>query len=249
MNYLSIDTEYTSSYSIDKKKSGELLQVGIVPVINGVPDLDNSFNEFCRPLTNVWNKRAEEVHKIPRAKAETFQDPSELAEKLIDWIAKYDDVFKVMGYNCLGDKRYIERLLIDNRMSNHWFLRVKTEWKDVYSMVKKRKDFIPKKKFTLSDMCSYFGVDIDAHDALSDALATWKVYEAVKQIKTPEEFRQEYIDEKLTEIEKKSKYTDLKYMAIDGEGQVFITKYATQNKDALSVVLEQIWNLFIEEKE
>lgn len=172
-----------------------------------------------------------------------------MAEKFINWIKQFDDVFKVMGYNCLGDKRYIERLLMDYKMSNHWFLRVKTEWKDVYTMVKNRKDSIPKKKLTLSDMCDYFGIEINAHDALSDAMATWKVYECVKQIKSAKEFRQEYINEKLTEIEKKHKYTDLKYMAIDGEGQVFITKYATENKEALSVVLEQVWNLFVEEKE
>lgn len=249
MNYFVIDTEFSSFYSIDRKKSGELLQVAIVPVINGIPDKDRAFNEHCKPLTRMWNNHAEKVHKITRKRAESFQHPKELAEKLIDWIQQFDDIFTCMGYNCTGDKRYIERLLYDYRLSNHFFLRTRTKWKDAKDTVSNRKKYIPKKSLTLGSMAEYFGIKIDAHDALSDALATWHVYERAKLIESPTEGRQKYLDSKLTEIEKKRKYTDLKYMMIDGSGCVFITEHATQNKEALRIVLENIWNHYVEEKE
>lgn len=249
MNYLAIDTEFSSFYSVERQKSGELLQVAIVPVINGIPDRANAFNEYCKPLTKIWSPHAEKVHKIPRKKTETFQHPSELAEKLVSWMKQFDDIFTCMGYNSTGDQRFIERLLYDYRLSNHWFLRVKTQWKDVKKIVDKRKKYIPKKKLTLESMAEYFGIEIDAHDALSDALATWGVYERVIAIQTPTEGRQKYLNSKLTEVEKKRKYTDLKYMMIDGHGGVFITEHATKDKEALGIVLEQIWTLFIEEQE
>lgn len=249
MNYLAIDTEFTSFYSMERKKSGELLQVSIVPVIDGIPDMEKAFNEYCRPLTSVWSTHAEKVHKITKKRAMTFQHPEELAVKLIEWIKQFDDVFTCMGFNCTGDKRYIERLLYDYTMSNHWFLRVKTDWKDVKKVATNRKEYIPKKSLTLESLCDYFGIDHNAHDAIYDALNTWNVYERLKAIKTPKDARQQYLDGSLTEIEKKRKYTDLKYMMIDGYGGVFITEHATKNKDALRIVLEQIWNLYVESKE
>jgi len=249
MNYLSIDTEFTSFYSIEERKSGELLQVSIIPVIDGVMDMDNAFNEYCRPLTKVWSKQAEEVHGISRKKAESFQHPEELAKKLSEWIKQYDDVFMCMGYNCTGDKRYIERLLYRYRLCQNWFLRVKTEWKDVKKMVKTRSQYIPRKSHTLSSICDYFKIEIDAHDAISDAKATYMAYEMLNQIASPSEGRQAYLDSKMTEIEKKRKYTDIKYFSLDGDGCVFITEHATKNKEALRVVLGQIWDLFVEEKE
>ena len=249
INYLSIDTEFSAFYSVDKGKSGELLQVSIIPVINGIPDTAKAFNEFCAPQTKVWSSHAEKVHKITRKRAETFQSRSELAEKLINWVKQFDDVFTCMGYSCLGDKRFIERMLYEETLSNHWFLRTRTEWKDVKKMVTARKKLIPRKSHTLGSMCDYFGIELNAHDALSDALGTFKVYERVRLLETPTEGRQRYLTSKLTEIEKKRKYTDLKYMMLDGYGGCFISEHATKDKEALRIVLEQIWNLYVEDKE
>ena len=220
-----------------------------MPVIDGVKRLDLSFNEYCKPLTNVWNKYAEEVHKIQRGRAMTFQHPEELAEKLDRWLEQFDDIFTVMGYNCLGDKRYIERLLYKHKRIKNWSLKTHPEWKDVYDLVKKRKKMIPKKKLTLGSMCEYFGIDIDAHDALSDASTTYDVYERVKLIKTGDNYTQSSLDQGMTEVEKKRKYTDIKYMSIGSDSTVFITEYATQNKEALRIVLDQIWTTFVDSKE
>lgn len=250
MKYLSIDTEYTSFYSPDRKKSGELLQVSIVPIIDGFPDRENSFNEYCRPLTSTWNSGAEKIHGISRSKAETFQHPMELAKKLDEWLRKFDIVFTCIGFNCTGDKNYIERLVMECKISREWFFKCKPEWIDVKKMATNRKHLISKKSFTLTSMCEYFGIDIvNAHDALFDAVATFLVWERLRAISDPRDGKQQYIDNQLTAMEKRRKYLDIKYVMMNGDGSVFITEHGTKNKEALKIIMEEIWCLFQEHKE
>ena len=246
MNYLTLDTEFTSFYSPERHKSGELLQIAIVPVSDGIPDKENAFVSYVRPLTNVWNNHAEKVHGITRKRAETFPHPAQVAEKLVEWLDKMDDLYTCMGYNCKGDKSYIERFVNDYRVSEKWYLKVNVNWNDVKKAVDKKKKFIPKKSFTLSSMCEYFNIPIDAHDALSDALGTFYVWESLKTIEDPTEGIQDHIYKNLTEVEKKRKYIDLKYVMFNGDGDIYITKEATKNPDALRIVLGEIWDKFME---
>lgn len=249
MNYLTQDTEFSSFYSTDRKKSGELLQLAIVPVIDGVPDKSKAFNEYCRPLTSMWNSHAEKVHKISRKRAESFQHPSELCQKLGEWIEQFDNVFTMMGFNCTGDKRFIERLVTDYGISNDWHFKVQHKWIDVFDRAKKRKKQIPRKSLTLASLCEYFGIELDAHDALSDALGAFYVDERLKLIDSPTEARQNYLISKMTEVEKRKKYLDLKYIMLNGEGSIFITEHATKDKEALRIILGEIWSLYVENKD
>lgn len=250
MNYLSIDTEYTSSYSIDESKSGELLQVSIVPIIDGVPNREDAFNEYCAPQTRLWNKKAEEVHGISQARARSFQHPSELAKKLQAWLERHDDMFTVVGYNCRGDKCFIERLIMKYKLSKFWFFKVRPEWIDVYTMVRNRKHLIPKKSLKLTSMCEYFGIQFDgAHDAINDAVACFMVWERVKAIRDPKEMRQEYLEAQVSVFDKRRTYLDMKYVMMNGDGSVFITEHATKSKEALRIILEEIWNVHQEHKE
>lgn len=249
MNYLTEDTEFSSFYSADRMKSGELLQVAIVPVIDGVADKSRAFNEYCRPLTKIWNSHSEKVHGISRKRAESFQHPSELCEKLGKWIEQFDDVFMMMGYNCTGDKRFIERLVVDYGISNDWHFKVQHKWKDVHDMAKKRKKQIPKKSLSLSSLCEYFGIETKSHDALYDAIATFEVSERLKLMDSPTEARQNFLVSQMTEVEKRKKYLDLKYMMINGEGSIFITEHATKDKEALRIILGEIWSLYVDNKE
>ena len=230
-------------------KSGELLQVAIVPIIDGVPDETRAFNEFCRPLTKVWNSHAEKVHGISRKRAESFQHPSELCEKLGKWIEQFDNVFTMMGYNCTGDKRFIERLVVDYKISNDWHFKVQHKWKDVFDMAKKRKKQIPKKDLKLPTLCDYFGIPLIAHDALSDALGAYHVSERLRLMDSPTEARQKYLVSQMTEVEKRKKYLDLKYLMVNGDGSIFLTEHATKDKEALRIILGEIWSLYVDNKE
>lgn len=242
MNILAIDTEYTSFFSADKRKSGELLQLSIVPVIDGVKG--EPFNEYCRPLTRVWNKHAEKVHGISMKRAATFQHPSELAEKLKDYLDSFDCVFTPVGHNCKGDKSYIDRLLIDNNIMNTWSTTVKVKWHDTHDIAKKKKSIICTKNYKLDTLCKFLKIDINAHDALSDANATADLYMQMTQFisaSSTNQIREFSVSQK----EKRKKYLDMKYVTIHSDGDVYITSYGTGNKDALLTILEELYSIYI----
>lgn len=241
MNYLSIDTEYTSFFSPTKNKSGELLQIAIVPIINGVKE--EPFNEFIRPLTKIWNVGAEKVHKIPRKRALTFQHPVEAAQKLRSFLDKYDTVFTVIGHNPKGDKNYLERFVRDYGLINEWHRKVRPEWKCTAEMASKKKSLIPVKNYKLETLCKYFRIETTSHDALHDAIATATIYEMMNAMIAANATRVNEVGE-LSEINKRKKYLDLKYVMFNGDGCIFITEYGTSNKEALRIILEEIWNVY-----
>ena len=244
MNYLSIDTEYSSFWSANKSKSGELLQVAIVPEIDGVIRKDLAFNEYCRPLTHIWNEGAEKVHKITKKRAMGFQHPSDLIDKLMGWLDQFDDIFTCKCFNGARDQSYIEELIAKYRKGNKWYLKVRTDWYDTYKTAKSKKDLISKKSLTLSSLCEFFSIDIEAHDALSDAIATIELDRSLRHLKSYEQGVQESIESQKTEVEKKREYCDMKYVMLNGEGSIFISEHATKNKEALRIVLEMIWDKY-----
>lgn len=241
MNYLSIDTEYSSFFSAKEGKSGELLQLAIVPVINGV--MEEPFNEYCRPLTSVWNSEAEKVHKISRKMSMEQQHPSELASKLKLFLLKYDTMFFALGHNPSGDQKYIERLIRDYSMINDWHRRVKTNWKCTRDIASKMKSKITTKDYKLETLCNFLRVPLDAHDALSDAIATSKVYELMNNMESASRGIQPSIS-KESELDKIKKYMDIKYVMFNGEGSVYLSEHATSDREALRIVLNEIWSKF-----
>jgi DNA polymerase III epsilon subunit-like protein len=240
MTYLSIDTEFSSFFSPNRHKSGELLQLAIRPVVNGIKQ--EPFNEYCRPLTSVWNKHAEKVHGISRKKAETFQHPAQMAQKLKEFLEQYDKVFFALGHNHTGDKNYLKRFVSDYDLILEWNTRVKIHWKDTVSIAKQLKNRIPVKDVKLETLANYFKIEINAHDALSDADVTSELYQMMEAIESAKQGAQSRIDG-LTEIQKRKKYIDMKYISIS-DGCVFLSEHATSDREALRICLEEIWTVF-----
>lgn len=238
MNYLSIDTEYSSFYSPERSKSGDLLQLSIVPVINGIEQ--KPFNEYCRPLGKIWSHHAEKVHKISKKKAMGFQHPNELGDKLKEFVSQYDCLMQPLGHNCKGDKNYLERLVYDCKMAAEWYPKVRDKWKDTHTIAKKLKNMIPTKDMKLQTLCKYFGIEIKAHDAVSDAQATSKLYQKLDAMIAAKEGRQSGVGGE-SELQKRKKYLDMKYVSFGGDGTVFLTEFCTGDREALRIVLGELW--------
>ena len=49
---------------------------------------------------------------------------------------------------------------------------------------------------------------------------------------------------KLSEQDKISKYMDIKYVQVSG-GEVFLTKEATSDKEAMRIIFTELWSLFV----
>jgi hypothetical protein len=52
--------------------------------------------------------------------------------------------------------------------------------------------------------------------------------------------------ERLTNLQKRRLYLDSKYVQIDGNGVVYITEEGTKNREALKVIMEELWSKFVE---
>ena len=246
MDFLSIDTEFTSFYSPDDNKCGDLLQLGVVAVRNG--EVVGSFNECCRPLGKVWNSHAEAIHKIPKKMAMTFQHPEEMMKKFFTFVEQFDCKFTCLGWNCTGDKNYMNKYVRKyGGNANNWYKRIRMDWRDTKIRASARKkSLLGLKNYKLETVAKFFGVEINAHDALSDAYATWKIDELLNQFKPDNAKSVAQVMTNLTEIEKRDKYLDAKYCMLDGDGTIYITPFASKNPEALRVIMEEIWSLYVE---
>ena len=240
MNSLTIDCEF-SSFSVEK---GDLLQLALVADINGEKHI---FNEYARPINrHAWSIEAERVHQISWIKSQEFQPIEDLAKKLAEFLDKFDTVFTIICWNGATDKRYFEKTIRQHLMQKQYYYKVRPNWIDVLKMVRSRKTQIKVPNMQLTSVAKHFNITFDAHDALEDAKVTYRLYELVNAIKSDDcNFIQTSANAKLTEVEKRQKYLDMKYVQIS-DGEVFLTKEATSDKEAMRVIFSELWTLFVE---
>lgn len=246
MNHLFIDTEFSSFFSSDLSKSGELLQLACIPVIDGVRR--DSFNEFCRPLTKTWSIEAEKVHGIRRDQALAAQHPSEMASKLMAFLQQYDCFFTPIGFNCASDESYINRLISDNKSILPYRKAVHYKWSDVLDKVREHKEQIKLKSYTLSSLKKFFKIENKSHDALADAEATMMIYDMMK-VMFPVFSAEQLKYSGMSNIEKRAVYLSSSHLMVNHDGSVYIHPEGTKNVEALKVILEEIWSTFIERRQ
>lgn len=240
MNTLTIDCEF-SNFSVQK---GDLIQLALIADVNGER---HTFNEYARPVNRqAWSADAEKVHGISWLRSQEFQTIEEMAKKLGKFLDQFDTVFVVIGWNCATDKKYLEKTIKQHLLQKEYYYKIKPDWIDVLKMVRKRKNQITLPNQQLSTVAKHFGIEFKAHDALEDAVVTYKLYELVNAINADDcNFIQISNNAKLTEVEKRHKYLDMKYVQIS-DGEVFLTKDATSDKEAMRVIFYELWSLFCE---
>ena len=98
--------------------------------------------------------------------------------------------------------------------------------------------------FKLETICRFFDIEVGvSHRALEDITNTIKVYFELEKIKEIEEIK----EDKLSFVEKRQKYLDMKYIQMNPEGDIFITTEATKDRNAMKFILNHMWELFADE--
>lgn len=218
------------------------MQLAIVPVVGGV--VSTPFNEYCRPLTKVWNPGAEKVHGISRSRAGTHQHPSDLAKKLLEYITQYDCIFTCAGWSCRGDESYIERLLLDYKMVMPFYKRVRMKWRDVKDRAKDRSRFFPMSNYKLGTAAEFFKLKFNAHDALADADMTRQIDERLSTVSLVD-IAIQLDTQGMSNVDKRIKYADSGYAHI-GSNTIYISEKATSNPEAMRYIIEELWDTFVE---
>lgn len=168
--YLYLDVESTGLSS----STNEIIQLACVPLIDG--KLGAHFNEFCQPTNwNSIDQKAIEVHGITVDQMKTFQSPYEMLDKFITYVSQFGVKFVIAGYNSNFDKAFIGALFARNGRSKEYSRLFLNEVRDVHARAKAVKDKLQSNKLKLVNLAEEFGIEIKAHDALSDIQATIEV--------------------------------------------------------------------------
>lgn len=167
MQQLFLDAETTglSEYKHD------IIQLACIPIINGVKQ--KPFNEFCQP-TN-WatvQQEALDVHGITIEQMKTFQTQEQMLEKFINYANSFNTKFVIAGYNVSFDKKFMSAMFSKHDKSSDFFRLFKINVHDTYVRAKSVKSKIDSKSLKLEALSDLYGIEIKAHDALSDIEAT-----------------------------------------------------------------------------
>lgn len=166
-NFLWCDIESTglSEYKND------IIQLACIPIINGVRQ--KSFNEFCQP-TNWLNidQGAIDIHHITIDMMRTFQTQEQMIDKFIEYLESFDTRFIIAGFNVGFDKKFISSTFSKHGKAKDFFKMFSLEIHDTFVRAKKVKSLIKTDSLKLEVLAPHFGIQIQAHDALSDIGAT-----------------------------------------------------------------------------
>jgi DNA polymerase-3 subunit epsilon len=179
---------------IDTETTGLTEKHGIIQLAGAIfidGEEKERFNFYIKPFkgTDLISEDALKVTGTTREMLETYEEPKIVYDKLIAIFSKYinkfdkKDLFYIGGFN----------IEFDINMLNSWFKKNNDNYLFSYIRYKLcafnlacviRKVGIlgleNLDNMKLETICNHLGIEIDAHDALSDVLASKKLYELLE---------------------------------------------------------------------
>ncbi len=181
-----LDVETTG---LDCRKHG-LREVGFIIEIDGV-EVDKGvfkINPFTYTTKDVEiDDYALEISKVSIEDLESYDRVSycfkELMKKLVKYVNVNDknDCFVIAGYNVAFDIGFIKEWFKEMGLLDSYKDLFHYKSLDVFSIVfaLRHIGLNSAENDKLETMCNYFGIEIEAHNALSDIEATKKLYELI----------------------------------------------------------------------
>ena len=179
------DTETTG---LDAEANA-LTQIACIVVMDGeeVDRLVLDINPFTYPYAAVIDDKALEITGKTKEEVRTYPDQRVQCHKWVAFMEKHididdkKDVFQFIGYNTSFDIGFVKNWLKINGLYFNNFFSYKDV--DVFAMVKHMRlwgmlDGCKDDK--LGTVCEHFGVELDAHDAMNDIVATRELYKKLQ---------------------------------------------------------------------
>ena len=159
--------------------------------ING--KIENTFNydlcpfgacEYDPEALNVNRKTVDEIKEFPSE--EMIYD--ELIDKFQHFINRYNknDKFVLAGFGIDFDYAFLRKLFERHNEygAGSWIFNCTYDVRTIAAMAIMNKN-LRINKYRLGDFCQFFGIKLEAHDAMSDILATYELNrELIKYIKS-----------------------------------------------------------------
>jgi len=190
MKILYFDTETTG---VDYLKH-DITQFSAILEIDG--EVVEEVNFRCQP--SRWENISEQaliVTGITVDQLRTYQKPEEMFKQIKDLLGKYipkytkmGDKFYPAGHNVSFDLNFLDSFfkLHGNSDDQKWGITSYQNWRALDSRV--FSNFLgvcgklPTENMKLSTICEHYGIELEAHDALSDIRATRKVIHKMIEI-------------------------------------------------------------------
>lgn len=166
---------------------GIIQTAGIIALPNGVK---HKFDFKHKPFPGQkLDPIALKITNTTPEMIETYSAPEKAYKALISLLGKYadkydkNDKYIVMGYNCNFDINFLRKFFLNN--NDKWY----GSWFSSYDMIDVHKLFTalrgtglyPElaalKNMKLETVANFYGIEINAHDALSDIYATEALYD------------------------------------------------------------------------
>ncbi len=169
-SYISLDLEMTGL----NPKYDRIIEIGAVKVING--EVVENFSEFVNP----GRKLSDDVRKLTGISEENLLN-AETAGTVIPRLIDFCEDYPLVGHRIISDFSFVKKEAVNIKLS------FEKEAVDTLRLSRACLPELPSKKLT--DMCAYYNIEYEAHRALNDAEATYKLFEKLK-----ENFYQKYPD-------------------------------------------------------
>lgn len=171
---LYFDTETTGT---DPKESDIIQLSGCIEIDGEVKD---EFNLFCQPWDySTVQQGALDTHGMTLEQIKTFPKPQETYFEFIGILSRYcdkfdrNDKFYPAGYNCRFDIEFLAQWFLkagDKYMGSWWNWRGIDPLPELYRMDFMGEISLP--NYKLETVCEHYGIELIAHDAMSDIMAT-----------------------------------------------------------------------------
>jgi hypothetical protein len=234
-SYLFIDVETTGLGS-----NAAVIELAAIPYMDG--EVKPHFHSMIRPHEKATlDPKAFEITGINIKEIWDYPEAKDVLNEFIKWIDSHETIFNLAGHNVGFDRNHLFKLFCRNAEYGSFITRFNHN--DIDTLRISREVFKGKRNkpvdFKLESLCRYFETETRVHHrALGDIQSTIDVFKELEKLKTKQITKSE---EKLTYHQKMVKYMDMKYIQMNPEGDVFITKEALSDQIAIKFILNFLW--------
>lgn len=217
-------------------KANDIVQIACI-----IPEVNFQFKSYVRPFDfNSISERALEVNGFSVRQLKGFSHPIEVMNAFTDKLMSLGTRYVFSGYNVEFDKSFLYRTMEKCKLEGKWdelfSPKIHCTFERAKSIGKKRLG-VPNLKLT--SLCDRFGHKYNAHDAFDDISATIHVDSLLAPFER-KPLTQESLIEGILEQEAQKDprgFLGPEYVVFNGDGDVFITKKACRNQEAIAAIL------------
>jgi DNA polymerase III epsilon subunit-like protein len=151
----------------------------------------DQFNEFCSPYhEDRWTIGAEKIHRISKRRAFSEQHPRKLLIKYLHFLKEYKDkdnnplLYVCHSKNFFDYRHHFNMFLKEGLQDSFNKVFSLERYESTINLAEKYISATGLENSKLPTLAEYFNVELDHHNALSDANACFEIYKILKKYKT-----------------------------------------------------------------